>query len=258
MELQVSKHHNIMKLLLLLVFTWPLLLQGQQCTTQYFTRSKQISTQQCNGEGSTGRDGTATAYNKEGKVIYTKNTRRYAGHASVHFTYYPNGAVQKAEYSDAPDAGIQWYREVTTFNTDGTITNVTKQSNDDGPSTYLRRQIENPATIPVQPKIIEPPLADSKLPKGAHLHSNELWVRNNNKYSITVKLTTLVPYMNNMVVVVPPKRTKKIIVYGDGKQASTPDTYYKISTVCKGKLMPIKNTELKQNKALTSQYIMVY
>src|SRR5690554_1062328 len=56
------------------------------------------------------REGIARAYNQKGALIYEATIRKFAGHASVHFTHYKTGAVKTANYSSAPDGGIQWYR----------------------------------------------------------------------------------------------------------------------------------------------------
>ena len=66
-----------------------------------------------------GREGRSIAFDRHGNVIYSNNTRRFAGHASVHFSYHPDGSVAKAEYSTAPDAGIQWHKSTTVFDQQG-------------------------------------------------------------------------------------------------------------------------------------------
>ncbi len=43
------------------------------------------------------------------------NPRRYAGHSSAWTEYYRNGQVRKLELSNAPDAGIQYYKETIFF-----------------------------------------------------------------------------------------------------------------------------------------------
>jgi hypothetical protein len=77
------------------------------------------------------RFGLTTAYDRSGKEIFRYGTRRIGGHASVNFSYHPNGAVSKAEASDAPDAGIQWYRSTTTFDEQGNQTGFWQQSHED-------------------------------------------------------------------------------------------------------------------------------
>ncbi|MCC5923356.1 MAG: hypothetical protein JJT77_06195 [Crocinitomicaceae bacterium] len=65
------------------------------------------------------RMGKAIAYNFEGKVIFESSIRRIHGSESVTFRHYPNGMVQRADYSSHPDGGIQWYRSSTFFNEKG-------------------------------------------------------------------------------------------------------------------------------------------
>ncbi|HMN05238.1 MAG TPA: hypothetical protein PKD45_05885 [Flavobacteriales bacterium] len=80
------------------------------------------------------RWGRSWAYDREGHMIYQQQTRQFAGHASVDFSYHPNGAVSRAAYSTMPDGGIQWYRSTTTFDEDGKQTGFSEEGWDnDGP-----------------------------------------------------------------------------------------------------------------------------
>jgi hypothetical protein len=65
--------------------------------------------------------------NKTGNVIYEKELRTIGGHASVEFTFYPNGALNKASWSSAPDAGIQWYNSTDIFSEDGKLVSHTEK-----------------------------------------------------------------------------------------------------------------------------------
>lgn len=106
-----------------------------------------------------GRWGRSWAYRKNGEVLFAGQTRRFAGHASVHFSYHLNGAVSKVETSDAPDGGIQWYRSTTTYDDQGNKTGFTEQGHDnDGyiprPGTQVRRWPEEPEP-PKQETVVE-------------------------------------------------------------------------------------------------------
>ncbi len=94
----------------------------------YFTNGK-VSTKAWMDKDD--RWGRSWAYGQDGSVIAEFNTRRFAGHSSVHFEYHPNGAVSKVEFSSAPDAGIQWYRSTTTFDEHGHRTGFWEQGHDD-------------------------------------------------------------------------------------------------------------------------------
>lgn len=74
--------------------------------------------------------GYAKAFDKTGKEIYNQPTSRTGLLSSVRFTYYESGAVKSAEYNSHPDAGIQWYRKLTSFDEDGKITGETELSDD--------------------------------------------------------------------------------------------------------------------------------
>ena len=93
-----------------------------------FFPSGQVSTKQWRDNDE--RWGRSWAYNKHGEVIFEGQTRRFAGHSSVHFSYHPNGAVSKAETSDAPDGGIQWYKSATTFDDQGNKTGFQEYGHD--------------------------------------------------------------------------------------------------------------------------------
>lgn len=80
------------------------------------------------------RWGHSWAYDRTGKVIFDRQTRKVGGHASVDFRYHPDGAVSRAVYSNMPDGGIQWYKITTTFDTAGVQTGFSEEGRDnDGP-----------------------------------------------------------------------------------------------------------------------------
>lgn len=54
-----------------------------------------------------------------GKQLFYYNLRSFGGHASVAVRYFSNGQVQRVDYSDAPDGGIQFYRSTITFDEQG-------------------------------------------------------------------------------------------------------------------------------------------
>jgi hypothetical protein len=91
----------------------------------HFFTSGQISTK--TWTDAMDRWGHCWAYDRSGKVIFDRQTRRVGGHARVDFRYHPNGAVSHADVSDAPDGGIQWYQSTTTFDPDGQQTGFSEQ-----------------------------------------------------------------------------------------------------------------------------------
>jgi hypothetical protein len=64
-------------------------------------------------------------------LLVQYNLRRYAGHSSAWTEYYRNGQVRKLELSNAPDTGIQYYRETIFFDQNGKEMRRFKQSNED-------------------------------------------------------------------------------------------------------------------------------
>ncbi len=98
--------------------------------------------------------GASWAYARSGDVIFHGQTRRFAGHSSVRFSYHPSGAVSRVETSDAPDGGIQWYKSTTTFDEDGHKTGFSEHGRDNyGP---IPRLDWPPDRSPPQPKAPAP------------------------------------------------------------------------------------------------------
>ena len=137
-------------LLILLGSTATATAQGRERTVRtdsgtvvihYFTNGK-VSTKAW--MDTSDRWGRSWAFDASGKEIFNYQTRRIGGHASAHFSYHPNGGVSKVEVSDAPDAGIQWYRSTTTFDEHGNRTGFTEQGHDNdgiipGPAVRVTR-----------------------------------------------------------------------------------------------------------------------
>lgn len=112
------------------------------------------------------RWGHSWAYDPQGQVIVDHYTRKVAGHASVHFEYHPNGGVSKAEFSDAPDAGIQWYRSITTFDPNGQRTGFSEEGHDD------HDLIPNPGLLKRTPEVPAPPVVEQRLFHNVYLVVN--------------------------------------------------------------------------------------
>lgn len=164
-----------------------------KCEYTYF-KNKSISTSKCFDEYD--RWGKATAFNSKGEIIFERNLRKVGGHSSVYFTFFPSGAVQSAESSDAPDGGIQWHKSKTTFDESGKIIDYWEQSNDD-----LRRTSvvinpnrderpphpQNPPAVPKpEPKPIIPPTPVLKPNECAVPITSQLWLVNKTPVKIKV------------------------------------------------------------------------
>lgn len=99
------------------------------------------------------RWGHCWAYDRQGRVIFDRQTRNVGGHASVHFRYHPNGAVGRVEYSTAPDGGIQWYKSTTAFDPEGNQTGFNEQgSGTEGPVHPGLVKPERPMIMPGTPQ----------------------------------------------------------------------------------------------------------
>ena len=224
------------------------------CTNHYF-KNKKISTSECYDADH--RWGKAIAYNANGAVIYEKELRRIAGHSSVMFSYYENGGVKKAEWSSAPDGGIQWYSSVTTFSEDGTITSVSENDYDNKPSIIQQPAIKLPAVInPVAPR------SDSSrtvIPVGTY--NTEVWYTNNNRRAVIVTATR---GPEQTRVTVDPKQTVKGAHFILARQFEDPSFYFQFTVTPKYKydkaryaLMPSHRKPEQVNKETRRYYFDV-
>ena len=139
----------------------------------------EVSTQQWTDRD--GRRGPARAFKPDGTVVFEVPTRRIAGHATVRFSYHPNGAVSRAEFNSAPDAGIQWYRSTTEFDDAGDRTGFNEAGRDHlGPVPRLQ--------APAPP----PPGPANRTAEVVHcqrLFANEVFVVNPGRFPVQVEAT---------------------------------------------------------------------
>jgi hypothetical protein len=211
----------------------------------YFKGGKQISTKEWIDRDD--RLGKAWAYNSEGKQIYQRETRRFAGHASVHFTYHTNGAVAIAEYSTAPDAGIQWHRDKTSFDESGNQTGFEEQGHDNydlypGPrTTVFPEQIVTP-----QPEQkTEPNPAECQ-----RLFSNKAYVVNQTKYAtrVQVKVKKLSPMFKDGLYTLAPGDTLYVGTYTYGEIFKSPESECELI---------FERITLKKNKKKKKSFVAV-
>lgn len=98
-------------------------------------------------------NGMAACFSPQGQVMLESKVSRNHGHLSVTFWHHPNGVVSKAEISQAPDAGIQWYRTSITFNEKGEKTGEETRSHEDLERlTLIDPPLERPTTFIQTPK----------------------------------------------------------------------------------------------------------
>lgn len=84
---------------------------------QCFHRNGKVSTVETWDKNK--RLGSIKAYNSKGTELFSHGLRSVGGHASVSMTYFGNGQVEKVDFSDAPDGGIQFYNSSTRFDEQG-------------------------------------------------------------------------------------------------------------------------------------------
>lgn len=152
------------------------------------------------------REGIAKAFNLKGETIYESGTRRFAGHASVEFKHYPNNAVKQANYSSAPDGGIQWYKTETFFDEQGNITHVNDLSYDNlrKPS-YIIEPVYNPTMEQTLKKQVE---QKNKTAKCANIHQNKIIIFNHTKKRLEIEKK-----INGEKWIIPAGEPKEIMNY---------------------------------------------
>lgn len=155
------------------------------------------------------RFGLSTAYDRTGKEIFRYGTRRIGGHARVHFSYHANGAVSKAEASDAPDAGIQWYRSTTTFDEQGNQTGFWQQSHEDLTTLRFHTGPDEPVLAYCQ-----------------KLFTNEVFLVNATRQAgkATVKVRSPSPALKDSEHTLAPGDTVRLGTYSVGERFAAPET----------------------------------
>lgn len=193
-----------------------------KCSYTYFKGGK-IATSQCFDPDN--RWGQARAFSKAGEIIYEKELRRIAGHSSVTFSFYNNGAVKKAEWSSAPDAGIQWYHTSTWFDENGKVIREDHNNWDDhhvttvpgSPKTYLHQSPDKP-TNPKQ-----------ETAECAEIWVSELWVTNTAPYSILVTATRKGNMSETHTATLRPRQSLKVAQIPGAQMFSDPGEYFTIN-----------------------------
>jgi hypothetical protein len=217
------------------------------CETYYYKKTKKKSGEKCFDKDN--RYGIARVYNDSGRVVYEVHLRRFAGHASVQFSFHDNGAIHKVNYSSAPDAGIQWYRSYHEFSPTGKLINSWEDSHDH----RVTRIDINPPPIkhetipPISPK----PTPETSLPMPTQtpgtqkevvvcqrMLSNEIWVLNPGNQHIVFKAISKHKSDKNIETTLRPGETKMIGSYSMGEQFYPPVNLYTFEVATNGKRKP--------------------
>jgi hypothetical protein len=167
------------------------------------------------------RFGLTTAYDRSGKEIFRYGTRRIGGHASVHFSYHANGSVSKAEASDAPDGGIQWYKSTITFDESGNRTGFSEYGRDNhGPIPRITMQPHEPYG-PTEVPHKEPEVAICQ-----RMFVNEVFLVNATRQAgkAKVKVQNPSPALKDSEHTLAPSDTVWLGTYSMGERFTPPDT----------------------------------
>lgn len=151
------------------------------CQISYFKNSKKISTKICLDESK--YKGKAFAYDIKGNIIGEWSVSRMHQLSSVFFSYHPNGAVSKAEYSSHPDAGIQWYRSFTYYDDQGNKTGFSEDSHDR--QTILIEPYKKEVPVQIIPET-NPPVPKQEVVQEAPIYISEFWIDNRSRKDVYV------------------------------------------------------------------------
>ena len=172
------------------------------------------------------RFGRSIAYDQSGKETFSYHTRRIAGHASVHFSYHTNGAVSKAEVSDAPDAGIQWYRSTTTFDEAGNRTDFSEEGRDNYGPLHSPGRIDLREQAPVEVKV-QP---NEEVVVCQKMFVNEVYLVNPTKWTCQVRVLVddPSPALKAGTFQIGPRDTLLIGSYSVGEQFEEPEKHARV------------------------------
>lgn len=172
------------------------------------------------------RWGEAIAYDRNGKKIHEWSLRKVAGHASVTFSYYPDGGVKKAYWSSAPDGGIQWYKTTTYFEEDGTVSKELEDKHD---------RLGGSGIVQLRPR--RKPVVKQEVAECATIYSSEFWFENTTKRTVVIKVSHR--HRSNEVkeIVLHPKETKKGGYIIEAERFLSPEAYYDFSCAPQNKRM---------------------
>lgn len=184
------------------------------------------------------REGYAKAYDLNGKEIFSANIRRYAGHESVVFKHHKNGMVSQANYSSAPDGGIQWYKSTTKFNEEGVVIDFQESSHE---------HLLSPIHVAPKPYVQE-------VVQCAVIHENIIILHNHSKFPIEY---TFKERNELKTVVVKSGEVKEVFTYISAQITQKPSDYNKANVEPmkkKGKLKLQTKTEVKMNGDSKTEY----
>jgi len=137
------------------------------------------------------RWGQAEAFDSHGNKIINYQLRRLAGHASISFLYHSNGQIRRAEFSSAPDGGIQYYNMIHEFDEAGNQTHFTDLSRPDGfPQLTIPIHIYDPEKLK-RPMVFPDPPPVPEVIACATPYVSEFLIVNRSRRKITFDLHPL-------------------------------------------------------------------
>jgi hypothetical protein len=182
-------------------------ISGEKITTCHYTNNKVSTISTRYNNNNLFDDGKVVGYNKAGNEIFNYTVSRKHGSRSVNLKYHANGGVSRMEYYSAPDAGIQWYRLIITYDTNGSETNRTELSHD--MHTHIIHQPQDP--VKFDPIIYKPVI---KPEKPEHIVTPK-------PFKQEIIGCQEVPHTNILIVNTTNKKVKAHIIYRTGAKKET-------------------------------------
>lgn len=155
------------------------------------------------------REGSIKCYTNTGKEIINYDLRRFAGHASVYLDYYTNGQIKKAEYSSAPDGGIQFYHTIYKFDEAGTQIDFQDFSQPDGHPTLFKQYDTNR----YKPAVVKPTTKKQEVIACAIPYITTFEVINESKKKVTIQFKAqknLWVQLKDTAITLKPKQITKV------------------------------------------------
>jgi hypothetical protein len=155
------------------------------------------------------REGSIYGLNASGQKIFEYDLRTFAGHASVYLSYYANGQVKKAEYSSAPDGGIQFWQIIREFDENGNQTSYIDLSEPDGHPVLIA-----PTDSSIKPYVYQQPEEKPQLTPFTTIFE----LVNETPKTLTVQLKATHNLVHDTLVTLKPHQNCQVVIVNQGQK----------------------------------------
>jgi hypothetical protein len=188
---------------------------------QYFKGTKRLSAY-CYRLKST-ETGKARAWNREGKLIFECEVSLRHGVHSADFYFYPDGAIERVEEHQAPDAGIQWYETTHFFDQAGN--KLREEHRDWDETTTLKWTLETEQQVVVPPK-------QQEVVKEDPLHAYSISLKNETPFTLEVTATWGIQTQTTLIL---SGARVEVLTYTNISECLSPDEHLQWSVEATGR-----------------------